>query len=61
MFYPNKYYKPSINFESGGLKEYDNFISTQQFTKSRNSLVGKIYALNEDKYQTPLRKIYQPQ
>jgi hypothetical protein len=63
MFYPNEHrthFSNAVNFGTGR-KDYGNFINEDKFMKSRKSLVGKINALNEDRYRTPLTKIYQPQ
>lgn len=56
MFYPHD--DNHLNFASGQTRELN--LSTG-ITKSRKSLIGKINTLTDDKFRTPISKIYQPQ
>ena len=53
MFYPqDRFHNSNVNKEYG---------SNDKGIKSRKSLAGKISTLNDDRYRTPVSKIYQPQ
>lgn len=56
MFYPQERFQNSIIN-----KEYGSGSNDAKGLRSRKSLAGKISTLNDDRYRTPVSKIYQPQ
>lgn len=41
--------------------QFNSNVGETKTTKSRKSIIGKIAVINDDKYRTPVTKIYQPQ
>jgi len=59
MFYPHD--DNHLNFASGHTRDTRELNLSTGITKSRKSLIGKINTLTDDKFRTPISKIYQPQ